>query len=230
MTRSQSKVPVTQTELAGAANLSRNSVGTMLQRLRTISMVGMMSMADLDHLTHSPRRRRMSAICAQRPSRISGAERSHSAGASTGFGLRPGSSCRRHRRRAAEEREAATGQARGFLHCGGQRFKSSPLHQEVPANRSRFQATTIPRLFRALARKPMVCRGLSCWDDGPWPAMDYSRQRPAADRLSPSAEAARKRLASLTPTQSNVFFVSPFDQPANRTACARIRASWGSSE
>ena len=61
------------------------------------------------------------------------------------------------RRRAAEEPEAATGQARGCLHCGDQRFESPQLHQEVGANRPGFPAPTIPRLFSALARKLLVC-------------------------------------------------------------------------
>ena len=34
---------------------------------------------------------------------------------------------------ADEEREAATGQARGCLHCGGQRFESPPLHSRKSA-------------------------------------------------------------------------------------------------
>jgi hypothetical protein len=44
-----------------------------------------------------------------------------------------GSSCRRRRGRAAEEREAARGQARGCPHCGGQSFESPPVHQQVRA-------------------------------------------------------------------------------------------------
>src|ERR1700722_3154620 len=52
----------------------------------------------------------------------------------------------------------------------GHRFESPQLHQEVGGNRPGFPAPTIPRLFSALARKLMVCGGLFCWDDGPWPA------------------------------------------------------------
>jgi hypothetical protein len=42
----------------------------------------------------------------------------------------------------------ATGQARGCLHCGGQRFESPPLHQEVRANRRDFPGSEITPDFR----------------------------------------------------------------------------------
>jgi hypothetical protein len=47
-------------------------------------------------------------------------------GAGTGVGLRPAPAVADV---ANEEREAATGQARACLHCGGQRFESPQLHQ-----------------------------------------------------------------------------------------------------
>jgi hypothetical protein len=45
-------------------------------------------------------------------------------GAGTGVGLRPAPAVADVAVRAAEEQEAATGQARGCLHCGGHRFES----------------------------------------------------------------------------------------------------------
>jgi hypothetical protein len=56
-------------------------------------------------------------------------------GAGTGVALRPAPAVADV---ADEEREAATGQARGCRHCGGQRFESPPVHQEVRANRRDF--------------------------------------------------------------------------------------------
>jgi len=56
-------------------------------------------------------------------------------GAGTGVGLRPAPAVVDV---ADEEREAATGQARGCLHCGGQRFESPQLHQEVGASEGGF--------------------------------------------------------------------------------------------
>ena len=49
-------------------------------------------------------------------------------GAGTGVALRPAPAVADV---ADEEQEAATGQARGCLHCGGQRFESPPVHHPV---------------------------------------------------------------------------------------------------
>jgi hypothetical protein len=59
-----------------------------------------------------------------------GAERSHSAGAGTGFGLRPALAVADEPRRNGRLLPVK----RAVLHCGGQRFESPPLHQEVRAN------------------------------------------------------------------------------------------------
>jgi hypothetical protein len=49
-------------------------------------------------------------------------------GAGTGVALRPAPAVADV---ADEEREAATGQARRCLHCGGQRFESPPVRHEL---------------------------------------------------------------------------------------------------
>ena len=54
-------------------------------------------------------------------------------------------------------RKAATGQARGCLHCGGQRFESPPLHQEVRAFWHDFLRHRIARHSRGLRRQQSVC-------------------------------------------------------------------------
>jgi hypothetical protein len=50
--------------------------------------------------------------------------------------------------------EAIARQARGCLHCGGQRFESPQLHQEVGAKRRDFLCHRIARHFRSLPSGP----------------------------------------------------------------------------
>jgi hypothetical protein len=50
-------------------------------------------------------------------------------------------------------------QARGCLHCGGQRFESPQLHQVVRANRRHFLRHRIARHFRSLPRQGSVSVG-----------------------------------------------------------------------
>jgi hypothetical protein len=78
-----------------------------------------------------------------------GAERSHSAGAGTGFGLTPALAVADEPRRNGRLLPVK----RAMLHCGGQRFESPPLHQEVRANRRDFLRHRIARHFRGLPPK-----------------------------------------------------------------------------
>jgi hypothetical protein len=57
---------------------------------------------------------------------------------------------------ADEEREAATGQARGCLHCGGRRFESPPLHQEGGANGPGFATPNLDMRLSPLPRPTAV--------------------------------------------------------------------------
>ena len=53
----------------------------------------------------------------------------------------------------------ATGQARGSLHCGSQRFESPPLHQDVRENSGGFRTSKIIGRYRGLARlAPVIAR------------------------------------------------------------------------
>jgi hypothetical protein len=84
-----------------------------------------------------------------------GAERSHSAGAGTGFGLRPALAVADEPRRNGRLLPVK----RAVLHCGGQRFESPPLHQVVLINGGCFQVPEISRGYKALAWSSAVCDG-----------------------------------------------------------------------
>ena len=92
-------------------------------------------------------------------------------------------------RAASRHAEAATGQARACLHCGGQRFESPPLHQEVRANRHDFLRRRIARHFRSLPRQGPVSVG------GPGILRGNSEQNatPIADTLRISVSCRKKR-------------------------------------
>ena len=70
------------------------------------------------------------------------------------------------RRRTAEE--GSTGQARGCLHCGGQRFESPPVHHEVRAFWHDFLRHRIPGHSRGLRRQQSVCQAYSTVSAAHW--------------------------------------------------------------